>query len=119
MAVNSNIHMWRQIFTGAKCSIISGIFNKDIGVLRQQRSISHLSSRQIHGFYFRRRPLLLCGTQDYPPSSVDRLWKEVRKSYSTIVHSPYPKLDIPENISLDQYMLNEFAKYGEKIALVN
>jgi len=42
----------------------------------------------------------------------------VLNQYCTVVRSPYPDLNIPENVSLPHYMLGEFSKYGDLVALV-
>src|SRR6218665_223249 len=36
-----------------------------------------------------------------------------------IIQSPYPDLEIPENISLPHFLMNKFAKYGNSTALVS
>lgn len=35
-----------------------------------------------------------------------------------VLRSPYPDIDIPDNMSLPAYMLNKLSQYGEQKAMV-
>jgi len=110
MAVSCNARACTQMFAHLeRCTILGlGLLNRDVHY--QTYPISRSISRQISG-----SPFSSCLS---PAADIQLSRRAGGHSYSTIVESPYPKLSIPENISLDQYMLNEFPKYGEKIALV-
>lgn len=41
------------------------------------------------------------------------------ETFADYLTSPYPNLDLPDNVPLHEYMLNEFSKYGDHVALVN